>query len=188
MRYDRETLYPKVIALWDRGLTTAEMGAQLGLTKNAVCGLLKRMRDSGVALKPRTPVPPTATPTKKRTVAKTAPNVISLPVIKTAQKAAKEPKVVKGIQQVLPFPEPSPKKVEPTPRPERQTGIPFIQLRALSCRFVVSGKEPEDFLFCGARKVRGAYCEAHAALCYVPLSRAPRPPRAFKLTNLTNGF
>lgn len=184
MRYDRETLYPKVIALWNKGLTTSEMGAQLGLTKNAVCGLLKRMRDAGVALKPRTPVPPPATPTKKRTVAKTAPNVISLPVIKAASKTAKEPKVVQGVQQVLPFPEIVTKPIEPpaaTPTTARPQGITFMQLRAMSCRFVVSGKEPEDFLFCGDRKVRGAYCAEHAALCYVP-ANASRSGNKFKLS------
>jgi GcrA cell cycle regulator len=160
-------MYPKVVALWNKGLTTREMGAELGLTKNAVCGLLKRMRDAGVALKPRTP-PASQTPAKKPAVAKTPPNVISLSVIKTTAKAAKETKVVQGIQQVLPFPELAPKPPEPPAAKKQRDGIRFMQLRSSSCRFIISGKEPENFLFCGDPKERGSYCAEHAALCYVP--------------------
>ena len=180
-------MYPKVVALWNKGLTTREMGTELGLTKNAVCGLLKRMRDAGVALKPRTPAPPAAPPTKKRTVAKTAPNVISLPVVQTARKAVKEP-VVKGVQQVLPFVEFAPKPIEPPASQKSRNGIRFMQLRSSSCRYVVSGKEPENFLFCGDPKERGSYCAEHAQLCYVPLSRhARRDDRPFNLTRRSIG-
>ena len=181
MKYDREKLYPKIVALWNKGLPTREMGAELGLTKNAVCGLLNRMRDAGVKFD-NSNRRPARQPTKKPAVAKTPPNVISLPVVTTAQKADKEPKDVKGIQQVLPFPEIVPKLVEPPPPPKaaQKQGIKFIQLRSMSCRYVVSGKEPEDFLFCGDQKVRGAYCAEHAALCYAPLNASKSGSR-FKL-------
>ena len=44
--------------------------------------------------------------------------------------------------------------------------IRFDQLTPRSCRFVVEGDKPADYLFCGQRKTVRSYCQEHAAKCY----------------------
>ena len=50
-----------------------------------------------------------------------------------------------------------------------QTPIKFDELTPLSCRFVVAGDKPSDYLFCGMRKKVRSYCQEHADRCYYQL-------------------
>ena len=159
-------------------LTTREIGARVGLTKNAVCGMLKRLRDKGFDLpkKPRNGSDGSLREGKREKIAK----VEKVKALK--EKATKKPKetLPEVATPIVPPPVPKP--------PEKSGRFRFIDLRADSCRYIVSGKRAEEFLFCGAPKERGAYCEEHAILCYVPLSKeARRSERPFKLTPLNGG-
>jgi hypothetical protein len=49
-------------------------------------------------------------------------------------------------------------------------GVTILALRGNSCRFIVG--EDETPIYCGKEKVRGAYCAAHYAACYVPVKKA----------------
>jgi hypothetical protein len=68
-------------------------------------------------------------------------------------KVSRQPKIKK-----LPIP-----KAKPLQDSEP---ITFIELQALSCRYVVSDGLPKDFLFCGKMVISAPYCSDHKALCY----------------------
>lgn len=166
----------KIREMWDQNLTTREIGAALGLSKNSVCGLLHRMRTKGVDLpkKPRNG----STRTQKREQIAKVEKVTALKVKAAAKPVEPVPEIV---VPVVPPPLPKPA--------EKQGRFRFIDLRRNSCRYVVSGKTAEEFMFCGEPKKRGAYCEEHAKLCYVPLSKeARRSERTFKLTRMSGGI
>jgi len=179
VKHDKANIYPMVRELWEEKLTTSEIGRRLGLTKNAICGLIYRMRKEGIlpspskntsaAGKPQQPVGGKVVPMKPRKK-KTAKTITPLPLF-----AAIEPPP--------PPPPPPPPKVPSVQR----DGIPFIDLRNNSCRYVVSGKRAEDFRFCGDPRTTTAYCADHAALCYVPFSRSPQRKPLYKLTGRNNG-
>jgi len=56
----------------------------------------------------------------------------------------------------------------PPTEPAREYAVSLMDLRHKHCRYPV-----EDNMFCGSKRVRGAYCDYHAERCYQP----PRPPR-----------
>jgi GcrA cell cycle regulator len=172
VKHPRDILWPKVHALWEEGLTTREIGQKLGLTKNAICGLIYRMRQHGVVM----------SPTKNKPIApQPKPKPVEEKVVVVKLKPPKPPK--------QPPPLPLFEKLEPPPAPEPveqqviRLGIKFIDLKAESCRYVISGRTPDQFRFCGDPKKTGAYCAEHAALCYVPLSKSAKPSRPHNYMN-----
>ena len=61
---------------------------------------------------------------------------------------------------------PSRKEVLPRQGEEpQQNGVTILELRLISCRYIV--KQAEEALFCGSEIHRVSYCEAHYRLCYV---------------------
>lgn len=68
--------------------------------------------------------------------------------------------------------------------------VRFADLKSDSCRFIVEGRTAEKYRFCHKTKERGAYCEEHAKLCYVPLSKPSKNTirKAFKLMGRPNRF
>lgn len=171
-----------MIALWELNKTTREIAEELGVTKNSVCGALKRLRDKGVALE-RRPGGHILPKEKTQEIAKLK-KVASLKKRAKAKAEAAPPKR-EPEQPFLPLFVIKP----PEPKVPPKVGkLKFMDLRRTSCRYVVSGDRPENFLFCGDPKERGSYCAEHAALCYVPLSRhARRDDRPFNLTRRSIG-
>jgi hypothetical protein len=53
--------------------------------------------------------------------------------------------------------------------------VRFMQLHALSCRYIIGKVDGPKTMFCGKAKTSGAYCAEHHALCYQPPT--PRPSR-----------
>ena len=174
----REEQEQQIREMWDLNMTTREIGAALGLSKNSICGLLHRMRTRGVDLakKPRNGNG-TLREEKRERIAK----VKKVTALKT--RAAKKP--VELVYEIV-----KPVVAPSMPKPPEKTGkFRFIDLTRNACRYVVSGKRAEEFLFCGEPKQRGAYCEDHAKLCYVPLSNnGRRSERTFKLTRMSGGL
>ena len=159
----------QILELWALNeMSTRQIAEQVGVTKNAVCGFLKRMRDQGHDVPHR---PHQFTPKKEK-----------------AKKVAKLEKVTR--LRALPKkagPRERPVAVVPPPQPKPDVKIgevKFIDLRPYSCRYIVSGKRAEEFLFCGAPKIGRAYCAEHAKLCYIPTSRETRPKTPFILQQL----
>ena len=52
--------------------------------------------------------------------------------------------------------------------------INFNQLKAKSCKFIVSGTEIDDYMYCGQDKVKSSYCQNHYNLCYVSSNKVEK--------------
>lgn len=57
--------------------------------------------------------------------------------------------------------------------------VTLLDLRPHHCRFPLGEPASADFAYCGAQKVKGSYCAAHARLSYLPkpkrTAKAPLP-------------
>ena len=50
----------------------------------------------------------------------------------------------------------------------RSSGVRMDELRYDSCRYIISTDTAVSVRYCGHERKRGAYCTAHAELCYLP--------------------
>ena len=50
----------------------------------------------------------------------------------------------------------------------RSSGVRMDELRYDSCRYIISTDAALSVRYCGHERKRGAYCTAHAELCYLP--------------------
>lgn len=160
MEWNEDTI-SRLRALWDEGLSTAEIGRRLGITKNAVVGKAHRLtlparpspirREAGQAV-PRRPAP-------RRMVGPTLPPMDALPP------RAAEPAAV-----------PVPRPVEAPPMP---AAAPALVLRAVplaprtgsrvsACCWPIGEPGTPSFHFCSDAAVPGRpYCAGHVAIAYV---------------------
>ena len=125
--------------LWDKGLTTGEIGKALGVSKNAVVGKAHRLglnsRPSPIRRGEDDNVADSETPTQK-----------------TAEKK-KDTKPVAA------------KKITAK---EKKKFFTVNDLTASSCRWPIGDPKDEDFHFCGKEALPDKpYCAEHAAIAYV---------------------
>jgi hypothetical protein len=169
----------RIIKMWEERYTGSEIGAALGRTRSSIMGKLNRLRAKGViTLRPEgeSRFKPKPDKAGKPVIRRDVPSMPKMPPLKTGE----SPQADKPVEALFsPPPPPPPKPMKP---------IKFIALKAMSCRYVVSGHRPEEFLFCGRNKERGAYCEEHAALSYVKLERKRSASQAFKLSPMTGAM
>jgi GcrA cell cycle regulator len=52
--------------------------------------------------------------------------------------------------------------------------VSLMELNGQTCRWPIGDPTHADFGYCGDRRVRGAYCEAHANIAYLQGSSAVR--------------
>ena len=140
--------------LWNDGLSTAEIGKLLGISKNAVVGKAHRLRLASrpspirrMAIRPSAPRVPRETrmatmPSLPQTAAMTPPKS---PTIAVAPVAA-------------PAPQPMRARIE----------TPTLQLSNQRCMWPVGHPGDSDFHFCGERALVGKpYCVGHCSVAYV---------------------
>lgn len=139
----------KIIELWNSGKSAAQIGAVLKVSRNVIIGKIWRLRRKGVSTSEH--VRPKSTEPRVRTPRERKPKPLGL--------LFKQPRPRTALAET----------VAPV---ANSKNIKFRQLKNNSCRYVTNDGRPENFLFCGAPKERGPYCEAHALICYVP----PRSP------------
>ena len=149
MEWAEETI-TRLRALWDEGLSTAEIGRRLGVSKNAVVGKAHRLdlparpspirRDgSGGTPRPRAP---------RRVAGPTLP-----PLSSTA------PLMPSVTYMMAPKPPPAPRVVHPAPRPYG---------RVVTCCWPIGEPGTRSFRFCDDASEPGKpYCTEHAKLAYV---------------------
>jgi GcrA cell cycle regulator len=156
--YEEERL---IIKMWKERKTGSEIASATGRSRNSIMGKLNRLRAKGVI----TLLPEGESRFKPKNLAqstgvrKKVPSMPKMPPLKT--ETAPEEKDLADL--FVPPP--------PPPKEENVKPIKFIDLKPMSCRWVVSGKRAEEFLFCGKRKERGAYCAEHGAMSYVSVSK-----------------
>ncbi len=128
--------------LWNDGLSTAEIGKMLGISKNAVVGKAHRLR---LSARP--------SPIRRMAVRPAAPRM---------PRAVRTPALPQSATMSAPAAPAAP--VSARPRVE----VPAVQLSNQRCMWPVGHPGDGDFHFCGDRALIGKpYCAAHCAVAYV---------------------
>ncbi|WP_419759578.1 GcrA family cell cycle regulator [Acidisoma sp.] len=148
-----ETVIAELRGLWAAGLSTAEIGRRLGISKNAVVGKAHRLdlspRPSPIRRQERDPNAPPPAP---RAV---GPTLAPLP-----SRPAPAPAPVAHV--VAPAPKP--------PLPRRLTAVAAPVVRVSACCWPIGEPGKPSFHFCDAVALQGKpYCAEHAQLAYVKI-------------------
>lgn len=191
MEWTEETI-SRLKELWAEGLSTAEIGRRLSITKNAVVGKAHRLglpprpspirrgvkKPEAEAAKPSvTTSAPAAEPAAKTDAVDATPE--AAPIAAKPEPAAPTPTPA----PVTPAPaavQPKPVKVEkpaaprapakPKPVPQRISDPEPQKRRGPSCCWPIGDPGTPGFHFCGAVPLPGKpYCAEHAQIAYVKL-------------------
>ena len=134
-----DELVEELKRLWDKGLTTGEIGKALGVSKNAVVGKAHRLGLNGRP-SPIRRNEDDAAAANKTGAGSGAENEKKKPS-KAAQKAAVK---------------------------EKKKLFTVNDLTSTSCRWPIGDPKDEDFHFCGKETLTDKpYCAEHAAIAYV---------------------
>ncbi len=172
MDWTEETI-SRLRSLWQEGLSTAEIGRRLSITKNAVVGKAHRL-----TLPPR-PSPirkpaegksadPETTRTRREVLRPTRTPVAASDRVSPFTPRATAPvpvpaPVAAAITPLRPSPPPAPQPIESRPLVEPRR-------RGQSCCWPLGEPGTKQFRFCGAEPLQGKpYCTEHAQLAYVRL-------------------
>jgi GcrA cell cycle regulator len=156
MEWSEDTIQ-NLRTLWAEGLSTAEIGRRLGISKNAVVGKAHRLdlpaRPSPIRRGgPGSPSPRRAAP--RRLAGPTLPPLSSTQVLPAMAHAA--------LMAARPRPVPAPPPRVQAPPPPRPYG------RLVACCWPIGEPGTREFRFCDAQSEPGKpYCEGHARLAYV---------------------
>jgi GcrA cell cycle regulator len=159
--------------LWTQGLSTAEIGRRLGVSKNAIVGKAHRLeldaRPSPIrrdGAKPATdrppPLPRAAGPTLPP-LASTAPFTAA---VSTAVPLRPQPSQPSGF---IPIPRPV-ASLAPAPRPVPPSTSFHPRRSAPACCWPIGEPGTKTFRFCDDISLPGKpYCDEHAKLAYVKI-------------------
>jgi GcrA cell cycle regulator len=159
MEWAEETI-ARLRALWDEGLSTAEIGRRLGVSKNAVVGKAHRLdlparpspirRDGSGSSKPRRSAP-------RRVAGPTLPPLSSAASTASGQGPAMAPSLAAFAPK--PVPVPPARVAPPAPRPYG---------RVVTCCWPLGEPGTRSFRFCDEASEPGKpYCPDHVKLAYV---------------------
>lgn len=160
MQWTEESI-AQLRVLWDEGLSTAEIGRRLGMSKNAVVGKAHRL-DLSPRPSPIRPLPEGARPRSapRRVAGPTLPPLASTRALTAAPAAA----AVRLAAAPAPRPVPAPAA------PRLQPVAPRPYGRVITCCWPMGEPGTKGFRFCDVESVPGKpYCEAHAELAYVKI-------------------
>lgn len=152
--------------LWNKGLTTVEIGNRIGMSKNAVVGKAHRL---GLEGRP-SPIKKSA----KKTI------VVEETVTKKPETENTAKQVIDDIDELesSSFPPEELLKAEPMPemsvsKKGKQKGVQLVDLKPNSCRWPLGDPKDADFCFCGHECANGKiYCEEHCAVAYTGVFKA----------------
>jgi len=136
--------------LWNKGLTTVEIGNQLGLSKNAVVGKAHRLN-----LEAR-------------------PSPIKREEVKRAIKEKNKPAahVEEPTPEVVFETEPLPPEIN-VHKSKKHKGVALVDLKPNSCRWPEGDPKDPHFRFCGEPVAPGKiYCPEHCAIAYTGIFKA----------------
>jgi len=156
MEWNEETI-ARLRALWAEGLSTAEIGRRMAISKNAVVGKAHRLnlpaRPSPIRREGASGAPRPVTP--RRVTGPTLPPLSAAPP--PAPMAASHP------------PTPAPAAVAaPRVVASRPASTTFRAIRPQACCWPIGEPGTKSFRFCDSEATPGKpYCTEHAALAYV---------------------
>jgi GcrA cell cycle regulator len=149
MEWNDDTI-GRLRALWAEGLSTAEIGRRMGVSKNAVVGKAHRLN---LAARP-SPIRRDGEKTPRRRQARRAHGT-TLPVLA----AAMAPMPVIDSPRPIERPAPPVLRAVPAPRPGA---------RVTPCCWPIGEPGTRSFRFCDVDAIAGKpYCEEHSSLAYV---------------------
>jgi len=143
--------------LWGEGLTTAEIGKRLRISKNAVVGKAHRLH------LPARPSPIKRTGPRPQIFRQTAqrPAGHGMPRVAQAPREPRQPSVAAQTSAA------ALKALANQPSAKR---LPMMALSASTCRWPIGDPGDAEFHFCGERAIEGKpYCTAHASIAYVKI-------------------
>lgn len=153
-----------LIALWEEGLPTSEIGRRLDVTKNAVVGKVHRL-----GLKKR------ASPIRAQGAAKAAPAKEKAPIKATAKPVAEKPAVAEADVKVAVEPAPAPAPVSAPVKTKPRDKSKVVRLESLNnsmCSWPEGEPGTPEFHFCGEPSLPDKpYCAEHCARAYVKPSK-----------------
>ncbi len=182
------TALKKLKALVGKGLSTAEIGKRLGMSKNAIVGKLNRLGWNAKAGATTTTTKTSTKTTKSTSVAKaksTSKTVTKKPVAKAPAKKTATPKTtakktsteksVKAPAKKAAAADDESKKVSKTTMAKNlamhqriiQHSLEMANLKPNQCRWPIGDPDSENFHFCGKSVFTGKpYCYEHCRLAY----------------------
>ena len=171
--WDSTTL-KKLKALTGKGLSTAEIGKRLGLSKNAVVGKLNRLgwnSKAGTVADAKPAAKPTAT---KRAAPKKAPAPVAPRAVKKAAPVTPAKKVATPVKKpVAKVAAPAVKSSKSSSKTlamhQRiiQHSLEMANLKPGQCRWPIGDPDSENFHFCGDTVFVGKpYCYEHCRQAY----------------------
>lgn len=165
-----EPLINRLRSLWDKGLSTAAIGRELGVSKNSVVGKAHRLdlpeRPSPIKRLYNTPKAP---PRPKRAGATTLPPLASAVTALAAPVPSK--------------PAPAVRRIQPLPVRPVETAAPIIVCKeqprrrfdGSGCCFPIGEPGTRNFRYCDADlDISGDYCPDHHKLTVIKLVRPSR--------------
>jgi GcrA cell cycle regulator len=185
MQWTEETI-SQLRALWDEGLSTAEIGRRLGMSKNAVVGKAHRLeltpRPSPIrplpeGARPRSAPRRVAGPTLPP-LASTRPSSMQAGTTQNGAAQAGAAQTGAPILRAVPATRPASASATPVhaaqPAPAAQSPRlapvppPRPYGRVITCCWPIGEPGTKQFRFCDVESMPGKpYCEAHAELAYV---------------------
>ena len=173
--------------MWKQGLTTAEIGKKLGVSKNSIVGKVHRLglsgRPSPIKKKETTeeaetkntaaPKEKSAKPEKesaKTTVSAAKENVKEAkPAQVNAEKTTEKKEPEKSaVSKPEAKPEPEVKECFKSDLEKSAKAVSLMELDNHTCRWPLGDPKDENFRFCGKKVCIGqTYCEEHSAIAYV---------------------
>jgi GcrA cell cycle regulator len=141
--------------LWGEGLTTAEIGKRLGISKNAVVGKAHRLH------LPARPSPIKRTGPRPAVYRPATPRQPSAP---RAPQAPREPRAPSQLSQT------SAAALRALANQPSAKRMPMMALSASTCRWPIGDPGDTEFHFCGERSLDSKpYCSAHSSIAYVKM-------------------
>lgn len=148
-----EEAIARLRSLWEEGLSTAEIGRRMGVSKNAVVGKAHRLN-----------LPSRPSPIRRdgeRSPRRRLPRRVQGPTLPALSAS------------LAPMPQEAPRPVAERPAPVlRAVCLPRPGARVTPCCWPIGEPGTKSFRFCDADAIAGKpYCEEHAGLAYVRVKR-----------------
>lgn len=128
-----------IVKMWEEGLSGSQIADKLKITRNAVIGVIHRIRQSGVLLRGQQERP-------------------------QKEKKQKPNRDLRKDEIIIRHHEP-----EATPDYYYDAGeynTNMSGLKYYSCRFIVKDGSYDEAIYCGSRIHRASYCKDHYKICY----------------------